>query len=89
LCEPAGPLCLAVPAIDSISSSKSAPVKGSVSYAVAIAALGGLFFGYDNRLLSGAILFVKAQFHLSSTMEKIVVSAAHVDAICGGPLAAR
>ena len=59
------------------------PVKGFVYYAVAVAALGGLLFGYNTGVISGAILFIKSQFSLSSTMEEIVVSAVLVGAIFG------
>jgi SP family galactose:H+ symporter-like MFS transporter len=69
-----------------MSDAKNAPVKGFVYYAVAIAALGGLLFGYDTGVISGAILFLKMQFHLSPTMEEIVVSAVLVGAICGASL---
>jgi sugar porter (SP) family MFS transporter len=62
------------------------PVKGFVYYAVAVAALGGLLFGFDTGVISGAILFIKGQFSLSSTMEEIVVSAVLVGAVCGATL---
>jgi sugar porter (SP) family MFS transporter len=62
------------------------PVKGFVYYAVAIAALGGLLFGYDTGVISGAILFITRQFHLSSTMEEFVVSAVLVGAVVGASL---
>lgn len=69
------------------------PVKGFVYYAVAVAALGGLLFGYNTGVISGAILFIKSQFSLSSTMEEIVVSAVLVGAIfgsaAGGALTSR
>lgn len=58
-------------------------VKGFVYYAVAVAALGGLLFGSNTGVISGAILFIKTQFSLSSTMEEIVVSAVLVGAIFG------
>ena len=64
-------------------NSHKAPVKGFVYYAVAIAALGGLLFGYDTGVISGAILFITKQFSLSSTMEEIVVSAVLVGAVAG------
>lgn len=51
--------------------------------AVAIAALGGLLFGYDTGVISGALLFLSDEFHLSSTMEEIVVSAVLVGAVLG------
>ena len=62
------------------------PVKGFVYYAVAIAALGGLLFGYDTGVISGAILFITRQFSLSATMEEIVVSAVLVGAVAGASL---
>ena len=64
-------------------NSHKTPVKGFVYYAVAIAALGGLLFGYDTGVISGAILFITKQFSLSSTMEEIVVSAVLVGAVAG------
>jgi sugar porter (SP) family MFS transporter len=66
--------------------SATTPVKGFVYYAVAIAALGGLLFGYDTGVISGAILFITRQFALSSTMEEIVVSAVLVGAVAGASL---
>ncbi len=54
-----------------------------VYVAVAIAALGGLLFGYDTGVISGAILFVKGDFALSPTMEELVVSAVLIGAVLG------
>ena len=54
-----------------------------VYVAVAIAALGGLLFGYDTGVISGAILFVKGEFALSPTMQELVVSAVLVGAVLG------
>ena len=45
-----------------------------VYLAATISALGGLLFGYDIGVISGAILFIKTDFRLSSGMEEIVVS---------------
>jgi SP family galactose:H+ symporter-like MFS transporter len=45
-----------------------------------------LLFGYDTGVISGAILFIKRQFGLSSTMEEIVVSAVLVGAVVGASL---
>jgi SP family galactose:H+ symporter-like MFS transporter len=66
-----------------MTSATQTPVKGYVYYAVGVAALGGLLFGYDTGVISGAILFIKSQFSLSSTMEEIVVSAVLVGAMFG------
>jgi sugar porter (SP) family MFS transporter len=58
-----------------------------------VAALGGLLFGYDIGVISGAILFVKTAFSLSPGGEEIVVSAvllgSLVGAAAGGWLADR
>jgi sugar porter (SP) family MFS transporter len=58
-------------------------VNGFVYFAVGVAALGGLLFGYDTGVISGAILFIKSQFSLSATMEEIVVSSVLVGAVVG------
>ena len=58
-------------------------VNGFVYFAVAVAALGGLLFGYDTGVISGAILFITKQFSLSATMEEIVVSSVLVGAVAG------
>jgi SP family galactose:H+ symporter-like MFS transporter len=64
-----------------------------VVVAVGVAALGGLLFGYDTGVISGAILFIQKQFSLSSTLEGVVVSAvlagAVIGAAVGGTLADR
>jgi len=66
-----------------MNNNAKSDVNNFVRIAVGVAALGGLLFGYDTGVISGAILFVKAQFSLSSTMEEIVVSAVLVGAVIG------
>ena len=61
-------------------------LKGLVYFAVGVAALGGLLFGYDTGVISGAILFITKQFSLSATMEEIVVSSVLVGAAVGAAL---
>lgn len=64
-----------------------------VYLATAISALGGMLFGYDIGVISGAILFIKKDFTLSSSMEEIVVSSvllgSLVGAVAGGTLSDR
>jgi sugar porter (SP) family MFS transporter len=64
-----------------------------VYIAAGFAAIGGLLFGYDQVVIAGAILFIKKQFALSSTIEEVLVSAvvfgAMIGAAVGGPLADR
>jgi hypothetical protein len=42
----------------------------------ATAALAGLLFGFDTGVISGAILFIKGEFGLTSFTEELLVSAA-------------
>jgi sugar porter (SP) family MFS transporter len=64
-----------------------------VYLASAISALGGMLFGYDIGVISGAILFIKTDFPLSPSLEEIVVSSvllgSLVGAMLGGILADR
>jgi sugar porter (SP) family MFS transporter len=46
-------------------------------------ALGGFLFGYDTAVISGAILFVRHQFQLSSTATEIAVSIVLAGALLG------
>jgi SP family galactose:H+ symporter-like MFS transporter len=50
---------------------------------VMIAALGGLLFGYDTAVISGAMLFLRVQFALTSLMQEITVSTALLGAAIG------
>ena len=58
-----------------------------------IAALGGLLFGYDTGVISGALLFIRDVFHLSATMQGIVagiaLAGAALGALAAGGLADR
>jgi MFS transporter, SP family, galactose:H+ symporter len=64
-----------------------------VYLAAAVSALGGMLFGYDIGVISGAILFIKKDFSLSPGLEEIVVSSvllgSLVGALAGGSLADR
>src|SRR3954453_21216627 len=46
-------------------------------------ALGSFMFGYDTGVISGALLFIKADFHLSSFEQSSVVSVLLLGAIAG------
>ena len=62
-----------------------------VYFAAAFAALGGLLFGYDTGVISGAELFLKNDFTLSTFALEVIVSGvlagAAVGAMLGGRLA--
>ena len=59
--------------------------------AAAFAALGGLLFGYDTGVISGALIFIRTQFGLSTFQQELLVSivlvGAAVGALTGGRLA--
>lgn len=65
-----------------------------VNVAAGITATGGLLFGYDTGVISGALLFIRQDFApLSPLMEGVIVSfllvGAVVGALSGGPLSDR
>lgn len=64
-----------------------------VYIAAAVAALGGLLFGFDTGIISGALLFIREDLGLSPFLQSVVVSAILVGTIIGaggtGPLADR
>jgi MFS transporter, SP family, galactose:H+ symporter len=65
--------------------------RSFVYLAAAFAALGGLLFGYDTGVISGAELFIRRDFTLSTFALEIIVSGvlagAAVGALAGGRLA--
>ncbi len=63
-------------------------------YVVAlVGAIGGMLFGFDTGAISGAILYLKKDFSLTSGLQEVVTSiallGAAIGAIVGGPLADR
>jgi SP family galactose:H+ symporter-like MFS transporter len=75
------------------TSSGSAERRRFVNFAAAITATGGLLFGYDTGVISGALLFIRQDFELTTFLEGIIVSfllvGAMVGALSGGPLSDR
>ncbi|MGB9979784.1 sugar porter family MFS transporter [Methanobacterium sp.] len=57
-----------------------------VIIAAVITAIGGMLFGYDTGVISGAILFIRGAFSLSSTAQEIVVSSVLVGAVIGASI---
>ncbi|MDR1696550.1 MAG: sugar porter family MFS transporter [Endomicrobium sp.] len=57
--------------------------KVSRGYVYFFGALGGLLFGYDTGVISGAILFIKADMALTAWQDGMVVSAILLGAIIG------
>jgi MFS transporter, SP family, galactose:H+ symporter len=52
-----------------------------------VAALGGLLFGYDTGVISGALLFIRHVMSLSPTLQGVVVSIALAGAAVGAAMA--
>src|SRR5277367_3247063 len=65
-------------------------VRRNVAVSAAITALGGLLFGYDTGVVSGALLFLKKDFGgLSSFQQELVTSLLLVGAVIGALTAGR
>ncbi len=60
-----------------------------VTIVAAVSALAGLLFGYDTGVISGAVLFVQEDFHLTTFQEEIVVSAVLLGAMIGAAIGGR
>ncbi|MTK64949.1 MAG: sugar porter family MFS transporter [Methanobacterium sp.] len=52
----------------------------------AITSIGGLLFGYDTGVISGAILFIREDFVLSSIAQEVTVSAVLIGAVVGASI---
>jgi MFS transporter, SP family, galactose:H+ symporter len=66
----------------------TAPARSGYGILIAMAAaLGGLLFGYDTAVISGAILFVREAFHLTSSQIEIAVASVLVGCTVGAAVA--
>jgi sugar porter (SP) family MFS transporter len=77
-----------------VSSNRPSPPNSSFVYvAASFAALGGLLFGYDTGVISGAVIFIRKDFALTTFPQELVVSmvllGATVGAFSGGRFADR
>jgi sugar porter (SP) family MFS transporter len=64
--------------------------KSSLIYFIAgIAAMGGLLFGYDTGVISGALLFIKEEWALSSIAQGWLVSSVLIGAILGAAFSGK
>ena len=69
------------------TDSVVAPAKTGFLYVTAgISALGGLLFGYDTGVISGAILFIQQDYALSPLHVELVVSSVLWGAVLGAAL---
>jgi hypothetical protein len=65
-----------VPQTVGIHGPSEKRVKFFVRITAATAALAGLLFGFDNGVISGAVLFIKGKFGLTPFAEELLVSTA-------------
>jgi len=56
---------------------------GSVALVAGVAAVGGLLFGYDTGVISGAILYLRGDFGSSPAAEGLVVGVVTPGALAG------
>src|ERR1700712_5714436 len=63
--------------------------RSFVDAAAGFAALGGLLFGYDTGVISGAILFLKNDFAMSTFDTEMIVSGVLVGAAFGSFVGGR
>ncbi len=65
-------------------------IRWHVRWGAAITALGGLLFGYDTGVISGALLFIGKDFHgLTSFDKELLTSLLLVGAVAGALIAGR
>jgi MFS family permease len=67
-----------------IDQTKRRPETTSyIALIAAVAALGGLLFGFDTGVIAGAMLFIVPDFHLGPAEQGLVVSAVTFGALFG------
>jgi sugar porter (SP) family MFS transporter len=75
---------------ESVRAQDSSP-QGSVRFLylpAAVAAIGGLLFGFDTAVINGAIVFLKRQFALSDSQTEFGASSLLLGCVFGASLAA-
>ena len=76
--------CMAGP---SPHCAKALAMRPFVLLVASIAALGGLLFGYDTGVISGAILFITHDFALDTKLQELTISIVLVGCIFGSAVA--
>ncbi|GHJ39402.1 sugar porter family MFS transporter [Streptomyces sp. TS71-3] len=76
-----------------VESEGANPWRGAVIWASVVAGLGGLLFGYDTGIVSGALLYVTDEYHLSEFAQQafvaILLAGAVVGVLVTGPVTDR
>jgi len=76
-----------IPGSPTASAVPNGSARMMVVLTAAIAALGGLLFGYDTSVISGAMLFLRADFHLTDVQLEFAVGIALAGALVGAGVA--
>jgi SP family galactose:H+ symporter-like MFS transporter len=71
------------------SEGQRSPITRYIYVVASLAALGGLLFGYDTGVVSGAQHYFVAEFRLDPTRQELVVSAVLVGAMIGSLIAGK
>src|SRR5437763_5066580 len=71
------------PASDSSARPAASKSTAFIYAAAGFAAIGGLLFGYDTGVISGAVIFLKSEFGLAVFPQELVVSVVLVGAALG------
>lgn len=71
------------------SAGSSGQVPRLVYIAAIVCSFGGLLFGYDTGIISGALLFIRNDFALNSFLQGVVVSSLLVGAMVGAIVCGR
>ncbi|HEX4430839.1 MAG TPA: sugar porter family MFS transporter [Frankiaceae bacterium] len=73
-----------------VAPLSSGPIRRHVRLSAGITALGGLLFGYDTGVISGALLFIGRDFHgLTSFDKELLTSILLIGAVIGAVAAGR
>src|SRR5689334_22323618 len=70
-----------------LGKSGAAPGRITVVLTAAVAELGGAIFGYDTSVISGAMLFLRKDFHWTDFQMEFAVAIALAGALVGAALA--
>src|ERR1700709_737941 len=57
--------------------------RGFLLFVTAVSAIAGFLYGYDTGIISGALLHIRAEYHLGHRMQEMVASSILVGAILG------
>jgi len=77
------------PQLAAAVASSSGRIRRHVVWNAGITALGGLLFGYDTGVISGALLFIGKDFQMSSLEKEVLTSILLIGAVVGALLAGK